>query len=60
MDGVRSFILLLNEKPFPALREPMDFDLTAFEEELEYLVNIDSGSRCLDGVEKVTDWFSSG
>jgi glutamate carboxypeptidase len=36
----------------------MDFDLPAFHEELEFLVNIDSGSRCLKGVERVTDWFS--
>jgi glutamate carboxypeptidase len=34
------------------------FDLQVFQSELEWLVNIDSGSRCVEGVNTVTDWFS--
>jgi len=36
----------------------MDFDLHRFEQELAFLVNIDSGSRCLDGVNRIADWFA--
>ncbi len=36
----------------------MDFDLDKFESDLEHLVNVDSGSRTLDGVAEVTDWFA--
>lgn len=36
----------------------MQFDLEQYRKELEFLVNIDSGSRCIDGVNQVTDWFS--
>jgi glutamate carboxypeptidase len=36
----------------------MDFDLKTYRDDLEYLVNIDSGSRCIDGVNRVTDWFA--
>ncbi|NDV62200.1 M20 family metallopeptidase [Puniceicoccales bacterium CK1056] len=35
----------------------MKFDLKAFEEELKFLVNIDSGSTVIDGVNRVSDWF---
>lgn len=34
-----------------------NFDLDAFERDLAQLVNIDSGSRCRDGVNRVADWF---
>lgn len=37
----------------------MDFDLRQYREELEFLVNVDSGSTCVEGVNRVTDWFSS-
>lgn len=36
----------------------MGFDLKAFEQELAQLVNIDSGSRCVGGVNQVADWFA--
>lgn len=36
----------------------MQFDLKRFREELEYLVNIDSGSTCVAGVNRVADWFA--
>jgi glutamate carboxypeptidase len=36
----------------------MQFDLTRYEQELRHLVNIDSGSRCIDGVNTVADWFA--
>lgn len=36
----------------------MTFDLNAFENELTFLVNLDSGSRCIDGVNEVADWFA--
>lgn len=36
----------------------MAYDLKQFEEELEFLVNIDSGSRCIEGVNTVTEWFA--
>jgi glutamate carboxypeptidase len=36
----------------------MTFDLERYRKELEFLVNIDSGSRCVEGVTTVTDWFS--
>jgi glutamate carboxypeptidase len=36
----------------------MEFDLTVFEKELQFLVDTDSGSRCIGGVNKVTDWFA--
>ncbi|EDY83847.1 Peptidase family M20/M25/M40 [Verrucomicrobiia bacterium DG1235] len=35
----------------------MDFNLETYEDELRFLVNIDSGSRCLEGVDQVTTWF---
>ena len=35
----------------------MKFDLAQYEEELRHLVNIDSGSRCIEGVNTVTGWF---
>ncbi|MEX0325718.1 MAG: M20 family metallopeptidase [Puniceicoccaceae bacterium] len=38
---------------------PLQFDLEQYRKELEFLVNIDSGSRCVDGVNQVTDWFSA-
>ena len=37
----------------------MRFDLEKYRDELEYLVNIDSGSKCLEGVAKVADWFAN-
>ena len=36
----------------------MKFNLSRYEEELRHLVNIDSGSRCIDGVNTVADWFA--
>ena len=36
----------------------MQFDLNKFREELNHLVNIDSGSRCIEGVNELADWFS--
>lgn len=33
------------------------FEITTFLQELEYLVNIDSGSRCPEGTAKVADYF---
>lgn len=33
------------------------FDLAVFEEELAFLVNIDSGSRCVAGLNRIADWF---
>lgn len=36
----------------------MKFDLNAYLTELEYLVNIDSGSKCLEGVAKVGEYFA--
>lgn len=36
----------------------MQFDLEQYRRELEFLVNIDSGSRCVEGVNTVTDWFA--
>ena len=36
----------------------MDFDLSVFENELRFLVNVDSGSRCIAGVNQVTDWLA--
>lgn len=38
--------------------EPLD--LAGYLRDLETLVNIDSGSRCLDGVDQVTDWLAEG
>lgn len=38
----------------------MQFDLEKFRKDLAFLVNIDSGSRCIDGVNRVTDWFIDG
>ncbi len=35
----------------------MQFDLSQFEIELRHLVNIDSGSRCVEGVNTVCAWF---
>lgn len=35
----------------------MQFDLARYEKELGQLVNIDSGSRCVQGVDTVTNWF---
>jgi glutamate carboxypeptidase len=35
-------------------------DLTAYLNDLKHLVNIDSGSRCLTGVDQVTDWLAEG
>lgn len=35
-------------------------DLNAYLRDLETLVNIDSGTRCLDGVDRVTDWLAGG
>lgn len=35
----------------------MLFNLDTFENELRHLVNIDSGSLCVTGVNKVVDWF---
>jgi len=40
----------------PVAQEP---DLATFEEELRWLVNIDSGSRCVAGVNTVADWFGA-
>ncbi|HSH08963.1 MAG TPA: M20 family metallopeptidase [Oceanipulchritudo sp.] len=37
----------------------MEFDLTTFEKELAFLVNIDSGSLCPSGVNQVADWFAA-
>lgn len=37
----------------------MPYDLKAFADDLAFLVNIDSGSRCIDGVNTVTDWFAA-
>jgi len=37
----------------------MEFDLTAFEKELEVLVNIDSGSLCKEEVNRIADWFAA-
>jgi glutamate carboxypeptidase len=34
------------------------FDLVRYEEELQFLVNIDSGSYCLDGLGRIADWFA--
>lgn len=36
----------------------MKFDLETYTGELEFLVNIDSGSRCVEGVNQVTEWFA--
>lgn len=38
--------------------EPLD--LAAYLQDLETLVNIDSGSKCLEGVDRVTDWLAGG
>jgi len=37
----------------------MQFDLKKFSDELRYLVNVDSGSRCVEGVNQLADWFSN-
>lgn len=34
------------------------FDLVRFEEELKFLVNIESGSYCLDGLNTIAAWFA--
>jgi glutamate carboxypeptidase len=36
----------------------MKFNLEQYESELKFLVNIDSGSRCVAGVNAVADWFA--
>lgn len=36
----------------------MNFDLEKYQQELAYLVNRDSGSRCVEGVNAVADWFA--
>ena len=36
----------------------MTFNLDTYLQELENLVNIDSGSKCLAGVERVGEYFA--
>lgn len=36
----------------------MKFNLETYADDLRQLVNIDSGSRCVEGVNTVTDWFA--
>jgi len=37
--------------------KPMQFNQDTFEKELRHLVNIDSGSKCVAGVNAVVQWF---
>ena len=55
--GLSVFAADSRQPPNPNKRSPMKFDLTAFESDLRHLVDIDSGSHCVEGVNTVCKWF---